>query len=327
MSLTKAGLRLYGKIQRGECKLSITRVLAGQGEITDGEDITEFAALKDPVNVDIAITRNIIIGDGQTRIDITFGESETDYYLRELGIMATDPDEGEILYAYCNFGIYADFISAYSGQYTFTQEGILFFSIGNATEIEFDSGGTVQVSRAEFLAHTNNTENPHGVTAAQVGFTNKEILDTITEALIANWNESYLSRHEHNNKPVIDSITHNHITAWSYASEHIHKTTNPHNVTKTQIGLGNVPNMSAADIVKSVIGSSKVVKAVPPEYIGNMPTKYCIFVILWDEYDYDGQSNSDVYAYTMDLQTGTRYRAVEDSYFDFSHAHTWTALN
>lgn len=152
------------------------------------------------------------------------------------------------------------------------------------------------------------------------------MLDLITSTIFSAWQSAADVRHNHGNKSVLDTITSALVTSWNSAVAHISNKSNPHNVTKSQVGLGNVPNMSAADMVKSAIGSSRVIKAVPPEYIGNMPTKYCVFVILWDQYDYDGQWNSNIYAYTMDLETGTRYRAVQDSEFDFSKSHTWTTL-
>ena len=52
-------------------------------------------------------------------------------------------------------------------------------------------------------------------------------------------------------------------------------------------------------------------------FIENMPTEDCIFVIVKDTYEY-GSGVSDLALYTYDLETGIRYWATQDSYFNIS---------
>ena len=71
--------------------------------------------------------------------------------------------------------------------------------------------------------------------------------DKLTEALLANWSDAYNKRHEHGNKTVIDKITQTLLDNWNAAYTHIGNKSNPHGVTKAQVGLGSVPNVATND--------------------------------------------------------------------------------
>lgn len=78
---------------------------------------------------------------------------------------------------------------------------------------------------------------------------NKSTLDKLTETLLANWTDAYNKRHEHSNKTVLDKITQVLLDNWSAAYTHISNKSNPHGVTKSQVGLGSVPNVATNDQV------------------------------------------------------------------------------
>ena len=80
---------------------------------------------------------------------------------------------------------------------------------------------------------------------------NKSTLDKLTETLLANWTDAYNKRHEHSNKTVLDKITQVLLDNWSAAYTHISNKSNPHGVTKSQVGLGSVPNVATNDQVPS----------------------------------------------------------------------------
>ena len=71
----------------------------------------------------------------------------------------------------------------------------------------------------------------------------------ITAAERTNWTDAYNKRHEHGNKTVLDKITQTLLDNWSAAYTHISNKSNPHGVTKSQVGLGNVPNVATNDQV------------------------------------------------------------------------------
>lgn len=58
-----------------------------------------------------------------------------------------------------------------------------------------------------------------GVAESSHSHTNKDVLDGITAALIANWNTAYTNNHTHDNKAVLDGITSAKVTAWDAAEQ------------------------------------------------------------------------------------------------------------
>jgi len=79
-------------------------------------------------------------------------------------------------------------------------------------------------------SHTGDTSNPHSVTSTQASY------DNTTSGLTAT-----------NAQTAIDEVEGRLDTAESNISSHIGTTTgNPHNVTKSDVGLGNVPNTDIA---------------------------------------------------------------------------------
>lgn len=110
-ALTNKGRQLQAKAQAG-VQLVYTRMGVGSGALS-GQSLESMTALITPVK-DLTISRlkrpagatRALIGATLTNQDITTG-----FYLREVGIFATDPDDGEILYMYANAGATADYIT------------------------------------------------------------------------------------------------------------------------------------------------------------------------------------------------------------------------
>jgi phage-related tail fiber protein len=110
-ALTNKGRQLQAKAQAG-VQLVYTRMGVGSGTLS-GQSLESMNALITPVK-DLTISRlkrpagatRALIGATLTNQDITTG-----FYLREVGIFATDPDDGEVLYMYANAGATADYIT------------------------------------------------------------------------------------------------------------------------------------------------------------------------------------------------------------------------
>lgn len=110
-ALTNKGRQLQAKAQAG-AHLVYTRMAVGSGTLS-GQSLESMTALIAPVK-DLTITRlkrpagstRALIGATLTNQDVTTG-----FYLREVGIFADDPDDGEILYMYANAGATADYIT------------------------------------------------------------------------------------------------------------------------------------------------------------------------------------------------------------------------
>ncbi|MGN0107810.1 MAG: hypothetical protein ACI4A5_08970 [Hominilimicola sp.] len=250
MNLTADGLRLYNKVQRGTATLNLTRIVVGDGELAENETAYDLVALKRAVDAVTEIIKNEEIGDGTTRLTIRILSSIIDYYLREIGIIAIDPDEGEILYAYCNFGEYADYIRTFNGTVATTQEIEIYIQIGNAPDMIVNVTDALMVTPKDLREHTENKNNPHDVTAEQLGL-NKMLLDTITQQRLLNYDAAYRASHAHANADILNAITQAVIAGWNAGYTHSTTKGNPHNTSKADIGLGNVTNESKKTMFSS----------------------------------------------------------------------------
>ncbi len=110
MVLTAKGKALQTKAQTGSTPLNFTRVAIGSGYLPEGTNLEGLTALMEEKQfLDINL---ISIENGLATLRVTFTNSglTTGYYVREFGVFATDPDEGEILYSVANAGGMADFL-------------------------------------------------------------------------------------------------------------------------------------------------------------------------------------------------------------------------
>ena len=113
MELTEKGSLLLNKVITRKRQLEISRVAVGSGEFTG--DIWKLTGLVSNV-LDGTIVKSGE-AEGQWEVEAVFtNESVTeDFAFREIGVFASDPDDGEVLYAYANSGENCDYISVYNG--------------------------------------------------------------------------------------------------------------------------------------------------------------------------------------------------------------------
>ena len=106
--------------------------------------------------------------------------------------------------------------------------------LGNVINVE-------QASKQEFTAHATNRNNPHGVTKSQVGLAN-----------VTNVEQASKTDFDAHSRDTTKHITQQERTAWNgkadgrALTDHTDNHNNPHGVTKTQVGLGNVVNVEQA---------------------------------------------------------------------------------
>lgn len=97
--------------------------------------------------------------------------------------------------------------------------------------------------------HTLRDDNPHAVTKAQVGLSNVQNYGVATNQQAVDGTSNALYLTPLNLKSVLDA------SVFTVVSAHSNRTDNPHGVTKTQVGLGNVPNYLQATGEEAVAGS------------------------------------------------------------------------
>ena len=101
--LTAKGIALLAKAQAGRCTIKLTKAATGDGSYSDGEALTNRTALKSKKQEFALIT---VTTQNQSNVYVKFiitnkqdtGNLKNGYYVKEVGIYAQDPDEGEILY-------------------------------------------------------------------------------------------------------------------------------------------------------------------------------------------------------------------------------------
>ena len=181
--LTAAGLKLQAKVQAGITQLSITRVLIGSGYLdseTDKElltapitEIPSHTSRDEGTNAAVDITRLYYDeGGGTAMISIHVESGDNDpTYLREFCIMASDPNDGEIMYGYTNLGDEALPLPKYDGRARAVYDISLPTVIANTENVSINVTKIVEVPAEEFDAHKTAPvlDHPDGsVTSAKL---------------------------------------------------------------------------------------------------------------------------------------------------------------
>jgi hypothetical protein len=266
MQLTNAGVILHAKVQTGTTSLVLTKVEIGSGQLTEGQDITELNALINS-EMTLAISSVTVIGDGTARVRCTAINTGIigGFYLREVGIFATDPDNGEILFAASNAGDQADYFPAEGGPVAVEHQIDMIIVIGNAASVSISvlSESIATSLAASFEEHRTLTPLDHAdnsVTDNKIG--NRTINDTIEAGSGAGLLTTLLSKIGW----MIKSITGKAFwytppaTTLEAANAHACDTSNPHSTTAAQTGAlpidggdmtGGVNEAKGADIASA----------------------------------------------------------------------------
>ena len=174
LQLTNKGIALQAKVQAGT-QLHITKLKLGSGVVPSGTDIKTLTDL-------IAPEQNLGIGgkeavDDYCKISSTISNTglEAGYYVRELGVFAQDPDDGEILYMYTTDGA-PDYLPAGGGSTVISQEFSVMIAVDDTDNIVVDidpaalaTMGYVQLQIQEHNTDTTAHADFTGATAEAAG--------------------------------------------------------------------------------------------------------------------------------------------------------------
>lgn len=133
--LTKQGLKLQAKVDAGS-RMQLTQCKIGSGTLSSGQNLEDLTALIAPVQTlpiaSISYSENnsaCVIAAVTDNSNVTSG-----YYLREFGVYARDPDDGEILYAVAQDSN-PDYIPPKGTSAVISQEIGIALSFSNATNV------------------------------------------------------------------------------------------------------------------------------------------------------------------------------------------------
>lgn len=160
LQLTNKGIALQAKVQAGT-ELEITKLKLGSGVVPSGTDIKTLTDLITP-------EQNLGIGgkeavDDYCKISSTISNTglEAGYYVRELGVFAQDPDDGEILYMYTTDGA-PDYLPAGGGSTVISQEFSVMIAVDDTDNIvvDIDSAAlaTMGYVQLQIQQHDNNAD-------------------------------------------------------------------------------------------------------------------------------------------------------------------------
>lgn len=115
--ITQKGLALIQKTQMQNVKLEFSKIAAGSGEYKEDEVLDGVTALKQQVQ-EFPFSSVAVVDPQTIKLVsvISNKELQSAYYIREIGVYATDPDEGDILYSIAvAYPGKADYMPAYDG--------------------------------------------------------------------------------------------------------------------------------------------------------------------------------------------------------------------
>lgn len=170
VKLTAKGLRLLAKVQSG-ATMYFVRAVIGDGFIQEEQDVADLIEMVHEIpshqtgttasSATVDLTKAVVEKDGTVSVRVKIKNGDTAFYMRELGIIAKDPDEGEILYAYINFGDGASAMPAFDGSTYVVRNIQMSFIVSNAEKVEANITLTAEVSYDDFMEHKNATVLDH----------------------------------------------------------------------------------------------------------------------------------------------------------------------
>lgn len=157
--LTQQGRQLQAKVEAGT-KLVITKLKLGSGVLPEGKQMEELRDLVTPKqNVGIATIE--AQNDGTCKLSATISNIglQAGYYVRELGVFATDPDKGEILYLVANDSA-PDYLPAEGGATVVSQEFAVYVSASNTDNVvaEIDAGALATMGYVQLSIKNHNDD-------------------------------------------------------------------------------------------------------------------------------------------------------------------------
>lgn len=167
--ITTKGQRMLARMLTGEVEnLQFTRVVLGDGENKNPEEATEvISPICEAAIESIALSNNNVLSITAT---FTNEDMESGFYMREKGLYLNDGNE-EVLAIYANAGSTASYIEpAASGLIKKVIRSSIVFSQADIVNVTLMDSG--YANAVDFNNHLKDKENPHGVTAKDVGLGN-----------------------------------------------------------------------------------------------------------------------------------------------------------
>lgn len=245
--VTNAGVEVLKKAIGGK-KVTITAAKSGTDTVPESE-LKEQSVLSGTVrNATIANATNQPEGYRVT-LRVTNTGVKSSYIFKQLGLFATAEDESEVLFAILQ-SENGETVPDESELYTYDVS--LIIAISDTSNITVNVDKTSYVTEEELDGHKKDKTNPHGVTKAQVGLGNVPNVSTNDQTptyTVPASNAGLVSGEK------LGTAFGKIARAVASLIAHIANKSNPHSVTKAQVGLANVDNTS--DVNKPISSATQ----------------------------------------------------------------------
>lgn len=245
--VTNAGVEVLKKAIGGK-KVTITAAKSGTDTVPESE-LKEQSVLSGTMrNATIANATNQPEGYRVT-LRVTNTGVKSSYIFKQLGLFATAEDESEVLFAILQ-SENGETVPDESELYTYDVS--LIIAISDTSNITVNVDKTSYVTEEELDGHKTDKTNPHGVTKAQVGLDNVPNVSTNDQTpiyTVPTANAGLVSGEK------LGTAFGKIARAVASLIAHIANKSNPHSVTKAQVGLANVDNTS--DVNKPISSATQ----------------------------------------------------------------------
>lgn len=148
--ITEKGLSLVTKVQTGSTTLKFTKIETGSGSYGD-EDVSTQTGLREKKQ-EFSLSSISVVDNDTVKIRTVISNAglAEGYYIREIGLFAQDPDEGEILYSLAvAYDGQWDYLPAESEVSPATINLDTFSSVANASTVTIQGGTGAYASAAD----------------------------------------------------------------------------------------------------------------------------------------------------------------------------------
>ncbi len=199
--ITNKGIALQAKLHSGTT-LSLTRAVTGAGTVEPNYLAVQTQVTTEMQELSFSTQSYPEEGKCAVPLRLTNADLEEGYTVKQIGVYAFDPDEGEILYMIAqttdgegNIGPgttvpssteMAGYVAVWTLYIQYGQADGISVTVDPANAVTIEEAQTliqqhnaaaaphngILVSQSAFTAHTGSTNNPHNVTAEQLGLGN-----------------------------------------------------------------------------------------------------------------------------------------------------------
>ncbi len=160
MYLTNAGRIVLAAAQAGNAIINFSKFAFGDGDLGGGLEVERTALISQKDTQ--PITKIRANGDGTVTVGTKRpGSAAGGYYLREIGLFVTDPDNStnDILYAYANAGTNAQYLPSTSNTAEIVEKTInVIVAIANGTTVTATIASGISLTPSDLEAHNSATD-------------------------------------------------------------------------------------------------------------------------------------------------------------------------